>query len=194
MGRYCSWNSSNVAPTRALLAQEKIWAHAVKSAQQCKARSHVIVHGIVPDVPSGRDGVTIGGCRTFSLILRTNSVPVSLSFVCFPINGDVRVGGQALAQTSVKIICFRALPTLIVRKPHATTPFRTTGLAGQSWPNKLSIGRPTLLTLPSIVQRQAPLFTDQVNVHLTARCEKTNLVMAWVWGCGDASLEIILSA
>jgi len=33
-----------------------------------------------------------------------------------------------------------------------------------------------------------------VNVHLTARCEKTNLVMAWVWGCGDASLEIILSA
>ena len=115
----------------------------MKSAQQSKARFHVIVHGIVPDVPSGRDGVTIGGCRTFSLILRTNSVPVSLSFVYFPINGDVRVGGQALAQTSVKIICFRALPTLIVRKPHATTPFRTTGLAGQSWPNKLSIGRPS---------------------------------------------------
>ena len=49
-------------------------------------------------------------------------------------------------------IGFRALPTQFVRKPHATTPFSITGLAGQSWPNKLSISHPTPLTLPSFVQ------------------------------------------
>jgi len=97
------------------------------------------------------------------------------------------VGGQALVQTSVKRICFRALPTQFVRKPHATTPFRTTGLATQSRGNKLSIGRPTLLTLPSIIQRQAPLLSDQANVHMAARWKKTSVVMTQLSYSGDAS-------
>jgi len=38
---------------------------------------------------------------------------------------------------------------------------------------QLTISRPTPLTLPSIIQRQAPLLTEQANVRLVARCEKT---------------------
>ena len=68
---------------------------------------------------------------------------VSLPFrflICLSVKWDVRVGGQALVQTSVKLICFRALPTRAIpvdqemhrlpEESHATTPFRTTGLAG----------------------------------------------------------------
>ena len=66
-------------------------------------------------------------------------------------------------------ICFRAFPTQFVRKPHATTPFRTNGRATQSWGKQLSLGHPTLPTLPSIVQRQAPLLSSQANVHMAAR-------------------------
>ena len=134
---------------------------------------------------------------------RNRLVPVSLSSFCFrKIRGCLRGWSGSGANQQVKI-CFRALPTLIVRKPHAATPFRTTGslfsakqkqLTGQSWPNKLTIGRPTLLTLSSIIQRQAPLFTDQVNVHMTARCERTSVVMTQLSYSGDASffrIEII---
>ena len=95
--------------------------------------------------------------------------PVSLSFICSQLTGMFAWVVRLWCKPALKEYVFEPsrpvqfLQTgnaLSAKKPHATTPFRTTGLATQSRGNKLSIGRPNLLTLPSILQRQAPLFTE----------------------------------
>ena len=69
-------------------------------------------------------------------------VSVVYVFPYFKIKGNVRVGGQALVQTSVKIHVFEPFRHPLSEESHAATPFRTNGRATQSRGKQLAIGHP----------------------------------------------------
>ena len=79
---------------------------------------------------------------------------------------------------------------LSAKKPHATTPFRTTGslfsakqkqLTGQSWRNKLSIGRPNFrgITPKALTTSAASFQLGQCTLNRPLKEDSFNMTQLW---------------